>query len=127
MNALLDGDAAMPYPETSRPESPARQVLDFMQHRLEHALRQRVRYRYVQPRVLRVGDGYRVESPCCSRNVDSQGGVIDIALLTPVQPRGWQLHARDHANGTWMPQHESEQLDELLDLLCVDAQRLFWP
>lgn len=114
-------------------------VLDFMQHRLERALRQRVRYRYVQPRVLREGDGFRIESPCCSRNVDPGGGVIDIALLVPGASRtlseqppdkvvqGWRLFARDHANGAWVPQHESGQLDELLDLLCVDAQRLFWP
>lgn len=114
-------------------------VLDFMQQRLERALRQRVRYRYVRPRVLREGEGFRVESPCCSRNVDPSGGVIDIALLTPITARasrkrpsarttqGWRLHARDHAAGTWVPQHESEQLEELLDLLCVDAQRVFWP
>lgn len=102
-------------------------VLDFMQRRLERALRQRVRYRYVRPRVLREGDGFRVESPCCSRNVDPDGGVIDIALLTPLAPRGWRLHSRDHAAGAWVPHEDSEALDELLDLLCLDAQRLFWP
>lgn len=110
-----------------------------MQHRLERALRQRVRYRYVQPRVLREGAGLRIESPCCSRNVDPGGGVIDIALLIPSasrtlsdQPpdkrgRGWSLHARDHAAGAWVLQHESDQLDVLLDLLCIDAERQFWP
>jgi len=114
-------------------------ILDLMQHRLERALRQRVRYRYVRPRVLREGEGFRVESPCCSRNVDPSGGVIDIALLTPITARGsrkrpsgrttqgWRLHVRDHAAGIWVPHHESQQLAELLDLLCIDAQRLFWP
>src|SRR5665647_817969 len=43
---------------------------DFMLHRLERALRERVRYRYVQPRVLREGESFRIQSPCCSRNVD---------------------------------------------------------
>jgi len=122
------------------PAAPAAgRVLDFMQRRLERALRQRVRYRYVRPRVLREGEGFRVESPCCSRNVDPAGGVIDIALLSPAAPhdargrraakapRGWRLHARDHVAGAWVLQHESERLDELLDLLCVDAQRVFWP
>lgn len=109
------------------PAAPAGgRVLDFMRQRLERALRRRVRYRYVRPRVLREGESFRIESPCCSRNVDATGGVIDIALLSPGAP-GWRLHARDHAAGTWVLQHESQQLDELLDLLCVDAQRLFWP
>ena len=114
-------------------------VLDFMQHRLERALRQRLRYRYVQPRVLREGDAFRIESPCCSRNVDAGGGVIDIALLAPPAPRlsgsqpggrmvqGWRLFARDHATATWVPQGENERIDELMDVLCVDAQRIFWP
>jgi hypothetical protein len=112
-------------------------VLDFMQHRLERALRQRVRYRYVQPRVLREGEAFRIESPCCSRNVDASGGVIDIALLAPGPMRlsrdrpgrmvqSWRLFARDHAAQAWVPQHESEQVDELMDLLCVDAERIFW-
>ena len=127
-------------PTAAAPASPAGgRVLDFMQRRLERALRQRVRYRYVRPRVLREGEGFRVESPCCSRNVDPSGGVIDIALLVPVAAldargssgaraaRGWRLHARDHAARAWVLHHESAQLDELLDLLCVDAQRVFWP
>ncbi|WP_419095644.1 hypothetical protein [Curvibacter soli] len=113
-------------------------MLDLMQQRLERALRQRVRYRYVRPRVLREGEAFRIESPCCSRNVDPAGGVIDIALLVPGTPRAsrrqpgrvvqnWRLFARDHANGTWVAQDESDQLDELMDVLCVDAQRIYWP
>lgn len=113
-------------------------VLDFMQHRLERALNQRVRYRYVRPRVLREGEAFRIESPCCSRNVDPAGGVIDIALLVPGPTRvslsqsgrmvqSWRLFARDHANGAWVPQDESDRLDEILDLLCVDTRRVYWP
>ncbi|SCK18040.1 Protein of unknown function [Variovorax sp. HW608] len=115
----------------------AGQLLDVTRVRLERALRQRVRYRYVQPRVLREGEAFRIESPCCSRNVDPAGGVIDIALLQPcsspgsgtgaTRPHGWRLHARDHARAAWVLRHEGAPLDELLDLLCVDADRVFWP
>ena len=113
-------------------------VVDLMQHRLERALRERTRYRYVRPRVLREGDAFRIESPCCSRNVDTEGGVIDIALLAPGTPRlsrsqpgrtvqSWRLFARDHAAGAWVAQDESDELGELMDVLCVDAQRIFRP
>ena len=50
------------------------QVVDLMPHRLAHALRERVRYRYVQPRVVREGTSFRIQSPCCSRNVATNGG-----------------------------------------------------
>lgn len=53
------------------------QVHDLLQRRLERALRERVRYRYVQPNVLIEGSSYRIQSPCCSRKVDPTGGVID--------------------------------------------------
>lgn len=113
-------------------------VVELMQRRLERALRERTRYRYVRPRVLREGDAFRIESPCCSRNVDTEGGVIDIALLVPGalrlsrgQPgrtvQRWRLFARDHAAGAWVAQDESDELGELMDVLCVDAQRIFWP
>lgn len=104
--------------------APARgQVRDLMQHRLERALRARLRYRYVKPRVLREGESFRIQSPCCSRNVNASGGVIDIALLSP----GWCLSARDHASGTWVQQFADASLETLLDLLCIDSDRLFWP
>lgn len=113
-------------------------VVDLMQRRLERALQQRTRYRYVRPRVLREGDAFRIESPCCSRNVDADGGVIDIALLAPSAVRlsrsqpgrtvqSWRLFARDHAAGAWIAQDESDELGELMDVLCVDAQRIYWP
>jgi hypothetical protein len=49
--------------------------------RIQRALTQRQRYRYVSPCVRKEADGYRIESPCCSRTVDQSGGVIDIARL----------------------------------------------
>ncbi len=114
------------------------QVRDFMQHRLERALRERVRYRYVRPRVLREGESFRIQSPCCSRNVDPNGGMIDIALLVPLaamagatasdRPRQrWSLCARNHLRKSWESKYESGQLDELLDFLCIDHERQFWP
>jgi hypothetical protein len=102
-------------------------VRDLTQHRLERALRQRVRYRYVRPRVLREGESFRIQSPCCSRNVDPSGGMIDIALLIPHRGTGWCLCARDHVNGTWVSRFQNKQLNPLLDLLCVDIERQFWP
>ena len=117
------------------PSPPPGWVADFLQHRIEHALRERLRYRYVHPRVLPEGAGYRIESPCCSRNVDREGGVIDIALLQPVgesrvpgeaQMR-WQLQPRDHARQCWAQPDGPALLSELLDRLCVDADRVFWP
>ena len=114
-------------------------VRDLIQHRLERALRERVRYRYVRPRVLREAGGFRIESPCCSRNVDPSGGTIDIALLVPpvanpgadsalgAARQRWSLCARDHVLGTWVTHSDNESLEHLLDLLCLDSERRFWP
>lgn len=102
-------------------------VADFTLHQIERALRDRARYRYVHPRVVREPDGYRIESPCCSRNVDPRGGLIDIAWLAQDVHGVWHLHARDHAAGRWIGQCSSGDLVMLLDLLCVDAARVFWP
>ena len=78
------------------------QVLDLVVRRVERALKERVRYRYVKPLVLREGESYRIQSPCCSRKVDPSGGLIDIALLVPHESSHWCLCSRDHANGTWV-------------------------
>lgn len=134
--------AAMRQPPTA-PVTPSPQgarVLNLVQRRLERALAQRVRYRYVRPRVMPHGEGYRIESPCCSRNVDPTGGVIDIALLlppgatapdvaapVPQRPREWSLYARDHRARQWVWQDSSPRTDELMHRLCVDEHRIFWP
>ena len=102
-------------------------VVDLMVRRMERALRERVRYRYVRPHVRREGDAFRIQSPCCSRKVDRSGGLIDIALLIPHAPGHWCLFSRNHANSTWEPRRQDASLDELLDLLCMDSERQFWP
>jgi len=102
-------------------------LLDLTQRQIEQALRERTRYRYVRPRVLREGLGFRIESPCCSRNVDPNGGLIDIAWLTCDEDGIWHLSARDHTSHQWTLQHESTDLAELLDALCIDRERVFWP
>ena len=102
------------------------QLVDLMVHRMERALRERVRYRYVRPQVLREGESYRIQSPCCSRNVDPNGGLIDIALLVPHEGGTWCLCARDHANSAWVARFQDASLDVLLDRLCVDDERQFW-
>ncbi|WP_454873723.1 DUF3024 domain-containing protein [Paraburkholderia xenovorans] len=102
-------------------------LFDLTLRQIERALRERTRYRYVSPRVLREGQGFRIESPCCSRNVDTTGGVIDIAWLTRDEDGVWRLSARNHALHRWMLQHESTDLAELLDALCIDRERVFWP
>lgn len=96
-------------------------------HRLERALCERERYRYVRPQVLQEGECYRVQSPNCSRNIDPSGGVIDIALLVPHGANRWCLCARDHAHASWEPLLQAAELDAALELLCVDPERRFWP
>jgi len=102
-------------------------VMNLTLHRLERALRERVRYRYVRPQVLQEGDAFRIQSPNCSRKIDPSGGVIDIALLVPHEANRWCLCSRDHANASWEPQLQNAELDAALDLLCVDPDRQFWP
>lgn len=54
---------------------------DLDRKRIERSLQARKRYRYVTPQVVTTVGGYRIESPCCSRNIDKDGGVVDVALL----------------------------------------------
>ena len=101
-----------------------------MLYRMQRALNERVRYRYVRPQILREGENFRIQSPCCSRNVDPNGGLIDIALLVPDSPNGpnsWSLCSRDHTNQVWVVQLSNQPLDVLLDALCRDESRQFWP
>lgn len=107
--------------------SPA-QVMEFLPRFVERALKERVRYRYVQPSVLLQADGsLRIEAPCCSRNVDPDGGPIDIAQLTPTADGRWQLCHRDHRANAWVLQAQDLTLMDALDLLCLDSERRFWP
>lgn len=101
-------------------------VSDFLGAFIGRALRERLRYRYVHPVVRREGEGFRIESPCCSRNVDRAGGVIDIALLRPAAGR-WQLCWRDHAAGAWVLHARALPLADALEAVCIDKERKFWP
>jgi len=94
--------------------------------RIERSLAKRVRYRYVSPSVLYEPGGFRIVSPCCSRNVDPAGGPIDIARLAFDRKRHtWLLHSKNHATQQWQLQSEG-RLHELLTLLIQDPQRVFW-
>ncbi|WP_085315080.1 DUF3024 domain-containing protein [Derxia lacustris] len=95
--------------------------------RIERAIKDRVRYKYVHPEVLPAEPGWRIVSPCCSRNVDPDGGVIDIAWIEPLKAGGWRLHSRDHAKQAWVAQQDSLRIDALLEAIKLDPQRVFWP
>ncbi|NNM57805.1 hypothetical protein [Acidocella sp.] len=100
---------------------------EFDQHRIERALARRVRYRYVAPRVVAEAGGYKVESPCCSRNVDTEGDVIDIALIQyDAAERLWCLSRKNHKAGEWLLVNVFGTLHELLAVLTEDASRKFW-
>ena len=95
--------------------------------RIERALKSRKRYRYVEPTVSPVDDGYHVQSPCCSRNIDKDGGVIDVALLRhdPANTM-WKLFWRDHAQGIWELHSVHQRLTAAVDELNADPERIFW-
>lgn len=100
---------------------------DFDCKRIERALLARQRYRYVSPRVLAVAGGYRIESPCCSRNVDADGNVIDIAFIEyEAATKSWRLYCKDHAEGDWALENSYARLNEALARLNADPDRKFW-
>jgi hypothetical protein len=99
---------------------------DVDRRRIERALDNRERYRYVRPTVEPVENGYRIISPCCSRNIDPEGGAIDIARLEYDETCArWNLYSRDHEQGVWVWRAEG-RLSELLVQLNTDPQRIFW-
>jgi hypothetical protein len=96
--------------------------------RIERALAERERYRYVSPRVYPIYNGYRVESPCCSRNIDKEGGVIDIAQIEYLPAMGmWRLYRKDHSEDRWESYAAMNTLWDILDVLKGDPLRMFWP
>ncbi len=100
---------------------------EFDRRRIERALKERERYRYVSPIVAGMTGGYRIQSPCCSRNIDPDGGVVDIALVIHDAGRGgWQLFRKDHVKGVWEADSTFDRLIELLDVLNADPERRFW-
>ncbi|MDY0329799.1 MAG: hypothetical protein RBR52_04810 [Thiomonas sp.] len=102
------------------------EVRDLLAERIRRALARRTRYRYVRPRVEPEGQGWKIVSPNCSRNIDQRGGDIDIAWLAPDGENGWLLFARDHARDCWDLRRRSRRLDELFAALLLDPQREYW-
>ena len=100
---------------------------DLDKKRIERAIAARKRYRYVTPRVLKTEGGYRIESACCSRNVDKDGGVVDIALVLfdPGDGR-WLVHRKNHRAGTWELDSTHGRLTDALALINDDEDRRFW-
>ena len=95
--------------------------------RIERAIDKRKRYRYVSPEVHPATDGYVIQSPCCSRNVDPDGGLIDIARLEFKAQRGcWWLYHKDHVLDHWIMHGEYQSLAQILTLLNEDPERRFW-
>jgi hypothetical protein len=100
---------------------------EFDRKRIERALAARKRYRYVSPRVRIVEGGYIIESPCCSRNVDPDGGCIEVALLQyNAGENPWRLYRKQHDRGQWHLHGAFSDLFELLTELNSDPLRLFW-
>lgn len=106
---------------------PARHPNELDLRRIERALRDRKRYRYVRPRVVAVADGYLVRSACCSRTVDPDGGEIDVAWLRwSDSPPGWTLLRKDHPAESWVEDSAFARLPDLFARLNCDPDRLFW-
>lgn len=100
---------------------------DLDRRRIERALAGRKRYRYVSPSVQALDDGYLVRSPCCSRNVDPEGGVIDIALLRYRKgARPWRLYRKEDGMRRWELRGSYAGLPDLLEHLACDPDRVFW-
>lgn len=118
MNAAIQKSAALP----------ARQHPNEVDcRRIERAIEKRTRYRYVHPSVQPIENGYCVRSPCCSRKVDPDGGMVDVALVQYAQGfRPWQLHRKVHSANEWLLHAEYERLGDLLEQLNADPQRAFW-
>jgi hypothetical protein len=95
--------------------------------RIQRALKSRKRYRYVEPKVVAQDGGYLIRSACCSRNIDPDGGEIDVALLRwSDSPPGWALYCKDHRGNAWVRDSRFARLPELFDRLNADPERLFW-
>lgn len=95
--------------------------------RIERLLKRRKRYRYVSPIVEGVTSGYRIESPCCSRNIDRDGGVVDVALLLHDADHAlWQLYRKDHATNAWQLHSNYGRLHDVVNRLNADPERTFW-
>ncbi len=98
----------------------------FDRKHVERAIQQRTRYLYVTPALHLVEGGFHIESPCCSRRVDAEGGMVDIALLLCPQPGTWMLNSKDHSTAKWLLHGTYKWLCDLLEELKKDSQQKFW-
>ncbi len=113
----------------SRPEPGifARHPNELDLKRIERAISERSRYRYVKPGVEAVANGYLIRSPCCSRTIDPDGGLIDVAWLNwRDEPAGWSLYRKDHSAECWVEDSRFARLSDLFARLNADPQRQFW-
>jgi hypothetical protein len=94
--------------------------------RIAKNLAARERYKYVAPMVLDAEDGYVIRSPCCSRTVDPEGGIIDVARLEYQEGGFWRLYRMDDEKQRWMAHSEYLSLNALLARLTADTKREFW-
>lgn len=95
--------------------------------RIERGLSARKRYLYVSPNVTPVRGGYLIESPCCSRNIDKNGALVDVALILYDSVSGiWKLFHKNHAGEVWEFYSLYHRLTPAIDELNADPERLFW-
>jgi hypothetical protein len=95
--------------------------------RIERALVNRKRYRYVTPEVLKIENGYLITSPCCSHTIDPDGGEIDIAKLEYLEEQNyWRLFRKDHSTDQWVAYADYASLPPILAILKEDPSRSFW-
>lgn len=79
------------------------------------------------PSVTPVKAGYLIESPSCSRNIENDGGQIDVALFHYDAVSGiWKLFFKNHARGSWQFYSIFHRLASAIDELNTDPERLFW-
>lgn len=114
-----------PMPSTSsQPGSPVNE-LDL--RRIVSQLEKRSHYRYVTVQVIQTEAEYRVVSPCCSRHIDPDGGVIDIARIAFDQTANrWRLYGKDHARDAWILRMSASRLAKLTNYLIADPEKCFW-
>jgi hypothetical protein len=101
-------------------------VLALDRARIERALPRRERYKYVQPRVLAEGGGWKIVSPNCSRSVDPAGGEIDIARFLPAPDGLWRLQARNDTRAAWITKAEALTLAAALARVMADPLGEYW-
>lgn len=95
--------------------------------RIVRLLEKRARYRYVMALVDTCENGYRIQSPCCSRNISAAGGIIDIAWIEyNALLDTWNLYRKDHTQNSWQFDLRASRLGQVIDYLNLDPARVFW-